>query len=628
VLLFHQYAFLLANLFLLKAIPLMKHLPLLVLLSLLLACSQRPAETTSPENETRQQAQRFLDEYTRQYKSLYVASAEAEWAANTRIVPGDTTLSWQVQQANEALARFTGSQENIEAAQTLLENKSDLLPLQLRQLEVILYNAANNPATVAGLVSERIKAEAAQTQLLFGYDFKVDDRSVSTNDIDNILKGTMNLDSRLNAWTASKEVGRNLREGLLNLRRLRNETVQALGYADYFSYQVSDYGMSTAEMMALNQQLIRDIWPLYRELHTYARYELASRYGQSEVPEMLPAHWLPNRWGQDWSPMIQVEGLDLGPVLEEKGAEWIMQQAERFYVSLGFTPLPHSFWEKSSLYPAPADAEYKKNNHASAWHMDLEQDVRCLQSVIPNEEWYETSHHELGHIYYYLSYTNPEVPPLLRSGANRAFHEAVGSMLGLAAMQKPFMAGLGLIEPDVQTDQTQTLLKEALNYIVFIPFAAGVMTEFEHDLYAQNLPQDQFNQRWWALALKYQGMVPPAERGEEYTDAASKTHINDDAAQYYDYAISYALLFQLHEHIARDILKQDPRSTNYYGNQQVGDFLKALLSPGATKDWRLLLRETTGEELSARAMLNYFEPLMPYLKKVNAGRIHTLPETI
>ncbi|EMR03514.1 M2 family metallopeptidase [Cesiribacter andamanensis] len=260
--------------------------------------------------------------------------------------------------------------------------------------------------------------------------------------------------------------------------------------------------------------------------------------------------------------------------------------------------------------------------------MDLEQDVRCLQSVIPNEEWYETTHHELGHIYYYISYTNPEVPPLLRSGANRAFHEAVGSMLGLASMQKPFLAGLGLIDAGVETDQTQTLLKEALNYIVFIPFAAGVMTEFEHDLYAAQLSENQLNQRWWELARTYQGMVPPADRGEEYTDAASKTHINDDAAQYYDYAISYALLFQMHEHIARDILKQDPRSTNYYGNKQVGQFLKDLLSPGATRDWRSLLRETTGEDLSAKAMLNYFEPLMPYLKQVNAGRTYTLPETI
>jgi peptidyl-dipeptidase A len=195
-------------------------------------------------------------------------------------------------------------------------------------------------------------------------------------------------------------------------------------------------------------------------------------------------------------------------------------------------------------------------------------------------------------------------------------------------MQKPFIAGLGLIDANAQTDETQTLLKEALNYIVFIPFSAGVMPHFEQDLYAGELSEGELNKRWWELAEKYQGMVPPAIRGEEYTDAASKTHINNDAAQYYDYAISYALLFQLHDHIARNILNQDPRATNYYGNKEVGDFLKEILRPGATRDWRELLKETTGEDLSAKAMLNYFEPLMEHLKEVNQGREYTLPEQI
>jgi peptidyl-dipeptidase A len=599
-----------------------------LLLGMLAACTENPNNSGSQENEATQEAGSFISDYTETFLRLYSESAEAEWTANTRIVEGDTLNSYNVQQANEALAQFTGSEENIAKARELLEKEDQLQPLQVKQLQTILYAAANNPATVEELVRERIKAEAAQTELLFGYDFKIDDRSVSTNEIDDILKGTYNLDSRLAAWESSKEVGGELREGLINLRRLRNETVQALGYDNYFSYQVSDYGMSSEEMMELNEQLIRDIWPLYRELHTYARYELAERYNVQEVPDMLPAHWLPNRWGQDWSPMVSVEGLDLDPVLEEKGPEWLVKQSERFYISLGFDSLPQSFYERSSLYPAPAGAGYKKNNHASAWHMDLENDVRCLMSVIPNEEWYETTHHELGHIYYYISYTNPDVPPLLRGGANRAFHEAVGSMMGLAAMQKPFIAGLGLIDANAQTDETQTLLKEALNYIVFIPFSAGVMTHFEQDLYAGELSEGELNKRWWELAEKYQGMVPPATRGEEYTDAASKTHINNDAAQYYDYAISYALLFQLHDHIARNILNQDPRATNYYGNKEVGNFLKEILRPGATRDWRELLKETTGEDLSAKAMLNYFEPLMEHLKEVNQGREYTLPEQI
>ena len=214
----------------------------------------------------------------------------------------------------------------------------------------------------------------------------------------------------------------------------------------------------------------------------------------------------------------------------------------------------------------------------------------------------------------------------MRGGANRGYHEALGSLMGLAAMQKPFLAHLELLPAESETNEMQTLLKEALNYIVFIPFSAGVMTEFEHDLYAENLPADQYNKRWWDLKEKYQGIAPPAPRGEEYCDAASKTHINNDAAQYYDYAISYLLLFQFHDHIARELLNQDPRATNYYGNKEVGKFIHALMYPGATADWRKLLLETTGAELGGKAMLSYFEPLMAHLQELNKGRVHTLED--
>lgn len=580
-----------------------------------------------PRHDPQAQAQEFLEEYSREFQRLYYSSSEAEWASNTRIVEGDSTNSVATRRANEAYAQFTGSEENIRRCRELLNYEAELNPLQVKQLRAILYAAANNPQTVPDLVKARIRAEAEQNEKLFAFDYRIGGSSVSTNDIDGILRTEADPAKRLEAWEASKQVGVGLKAGLVNLRNLRNQTVQALGYPDYFSYQVSEYGMSRDEMMALMDQMVKEVWPLYRELHTWARYELAKKFGVKKVPDMLPAHWLPNRWGQDWSSLVEVEGIDLDKALEEKGSEWLVKQAERFYVSMGFEPLPSVFWEKSSLYPVAADAGYKKNNHASAWHMDLERDVRSLMSVEPNTEWYETTHHELGHIYYYLAYTNPEVPVLLRAGANRGYHEAIGSLFGLAAMQKPFMEGLGLIPSGLHTDETQTLLKEALNYIVFIPFSAGVMTGFEEAIYADNLPADQFNQKWWELSAKYQGMSPPSVRGEEFCDAASKTHINNDAAQYYDYAVSYILLFQFHDYISRQILKQDPHATNYFGNKAIGAWMKGILAAGASRDWRELLKEKTGEEMSARAMVAYFQPLMEYLKKVNKGRKYTLPET-
>lgn len=570
-----------------------------------------------------QEAQQFLDTYTTRYLELSYVYSLAEWDSNTRIVEGDETNANATKKARTELSAFTGSKANIEAAQRFLDQKDRLTPLQAKQFERILYLAADNPEVVKDIVDERIAAETKQTETLYGFEFKIGGKAVTTNRIDEILRTSANLKERRAAWEASKEVGTALKDGLANLARLRNQTVKPLGYSSYFAYQVSDYGMTVQEMMELMDKLNRELRPLYRELHTYARYELAKKYRQP-VPDLLPADWLPNRWGQDWSSMVSVEGMNIDEALKEKTPEWIVKQAEEFYISLGWPALPQSFWDRSSLYPLPEGASFKKNNHASAWHLDLQNDLRSLMSVEPNAEWYETTHHELGHVYYFISYTNPDVPPLMREGANRAYHEAIGSMIGLASMQKPFLEGRGLAPKEATVDPVQALLKEALNYAVFIPFSTGTMSRFEHDLYEKNLSKDQYNARWWEIVKEYQGIVPPALRGEEYCDASTKTHINDDAAQYYDYALSYVLLFQLHDHIANNILKQDPRATDYYGSKEVGEFLKKIMTPGASRDWRIVLKETTGEELNANAMLRYFEPLMKYLQEVNKGRKHTI----
>lgn len=595
----------------------MKKLPFFTLIVLSASCGDQKKE-----------AQNFLEDYNRKYTTLSYAASQASWKTNTEIREGDTLNAYHSRIADEAFTAFTGSTQNIKITKKFLDNKNALEPIQVRQLEAILYNAGSDPQTVAPLVKEKIKASIAQTEKLFGFKYTLDGKSVTTNELDNILREENDLAKRLKAWETSKQVGKELKEGLINLRRLRNKTVQAVDYPDYFSYQVSDYGLATGEMMEMMKRLNQELRPLYRELHTYARYEFAKKYGVKEVPDFLPAHWLPNRWGQDWSPMLEVKGLNVDSVLSTKSPEWIVKEGENFYQSLGFPALPESFWKKSNLYPYPADSSIKKNNHASAWHLDLDHDVRSLMSVESNSEWFETSNHELGHIYYFLTYTNPDVPPVLRNGANRAFHEAMGSMMGMAAMQKPYLIGRGLIRENAKTDSIKLLLKEALQHVVFIPFSAGVMSEFEKALYADNLSTDAFNKKWWELVKQYQGIVPPQERGENFCDASTKTHINDDPAQYYDYALSTVLMFQLHQHIAEKILKQNPASTNYYGNKEVGDFLKKIMYTGASKNWREVLKETTGEDMNANAMIRYFEPLIKWLKEENKGRKYTLPQTL
>jgi peptidyl-dipeptidase A len=593
-------------------------------LILLISCGKEKVEDAI---DYQSQARVFLDNYNLIFQELLYASAEAEWKANTYIIDGDEETEKLVQEANEAFSAFTGSKDNIDSSKYYLDVKDKLTSLQVKQFETILYMAGRNPMSAEEKVKELIAANNTQMKNMFGYTFKIKNKEVTPNEIDKILIEEDDLKKRLEAWEASKMVGVSLKEGLENLQTLRNEVVQSLGYKDFFQYEVSDYGYTTEELVKVCKDMINDIWPLYRELHTWARYELASKY-KEDVPEYLPAHWLSNKWGQDWADLIEVEGINLDKELNKKSADWIVKKGEEFYVSMGFPPLPQSFYDKSSLYPLPPNSNFKKNTHASAWHMNNAEDVRSLMSVEPNTRWWSTTLHELGHIYYYISYSNNDVPIILRGGANRAFHEGIGTMIGLASLQLPFLQELNLVPADAKVDEVKLLLREALDYVVVIPWGAGVMTMFEHELYSKSLPKDQYNKKWWELKKKYQGIVPPSERSEDYCDACTKTHINNDPAQYYDYAISTVLLFQLHNHIATNILNQDPHSTNYWGNKEVGQFLKDLTYPGATVDWRVHLQEMIGEDFSAKAIVAYFEPLMEWLKKENQGRTYTLPEKL
>ena len=563
----------------------------------------------------------FLEAYDSIVGGLYPVAAEANWKASTDVT--ELHVGERIG-AGQSMAAFSGNPWVIESVKSLLEDEDRLADVTVRQLRSVLLSAAEYPGTIPEVVAERVQAEAEQSAILDSFEFCAERVNgtcrevVTPNQIDQILVDSVNESERRKIWQVSKQTGPALKAGIAALRDLRNEVAREMGYDSFFALQVADYGMTVDEMMGMMERFNEDLRPLYLQLHTWTKHELANRLGE-EVPGLIPAHWIGNRWAQAWPGLSS--GIDLNSLVKDKDAEWIVKQAEAFYTSMGMPALPATFYEKSDLYPLPPDSDRKKNTHASAWHMDLERDVRSLMSVENNWRWFETSHHELGHIYYYLAYTSAGVPLTLRGGANRAFHEAIGDLIGIASRQPAYLKEIGLIPEDGEIDEIAWLMDEALDQaVVFIPFSAGTMSFFEHDLYEDNLPIGKFNERWWAHAGRFQGIAPPEPRDEAYCDACTKTHITDDPAQYYDYAMAFVIKYQLHTYIAKNILKQDPRNCNYYGSEEVGQFLWDLLSLGATRDWREVMLEATGEEVSTRAMLEYFEPLVDYLEEQNAGR--------
>ncbi len=564
--------------------------------------------------------QEFLSMYNALFQQIGTVADNADWDASTDVTAEHTG---QRIGADQAFASFQGSTYVIGQCKSFLSHKNGLDPLAVRELTKILLNASEFPGTIPDVVAARVAAEANQSAILDGFRFcneRTGDSCIqftTPNIIDDTLAVSNDLNVRKHAWEVSKQTGPALKPGLIVLQDLRNRVGREMGYSSFFALQVADYDMTVPEMMSLLDKTIEEVKPLYQQLHLWARTKLAQRYHQP-VPKRIPAHWLGNRWSQSWPGIV--EGINLDNLFADKTPQWIVQQAERFYTSLGMPNLPASFWQKSDLYELPPDAPRRKNTHATAWHIDFDRDVRSLMSVKSNFDWFMTTHHELGHIYYYLAYSNPDVPIVLRRGANRAFHEAIGDLIAIAARQVPYLKQIGVMPHDMDIDQTKWLLNEALDdAIVFIPWSAGTMTHWERDLYENNLSPTEFNKRWWSYVGAYQGVDPPEPRDESFCDAATKTHINDNPAQYYNYTLAYLIKYQLHMYIAKNILHQDPHNCNYYGNKEVGKWLWDLLKLGATRDWREVMREETGEDISPRAMLEYFQPLMQYLREQNGG---------
>ncbi|MBI5244273.1 MAG: M2 family metallopeptidase [Elusimicrobia bacterium] len=600
--------------------------------------------SSSPAGDIEKEAEAFVKAHNGYYQGLYAVSQEASWDASTDVTPEHDGGRIA---ANKAMASFTGSRYVIEQVQRFLARKGDLQPLTVRQLEKIRLAAAENPATLPEIAAKRVEAEGRQSSAMDSFVFCLEKnpdasnlpngvgsirpnlrslesldgscaKPTTANEIDDLLVSTRDLSVRLKVWEASKEIGPVLKPGLAELRALRNAVAKSFGFSSYFGLQTADYGMTAAEMSALLDGFLRDIRPLYEQLHCWTKYELAKRYGQPP-PKLIPAHWLGNRWSQEWPGIV--EGMDLDPYFKDRKPSWFVKAAEDYYVSLGFDRLPESFWKKSDLYALPLDSKRKKNTHASAWNIDLSGDMRSLMNIKPDREWFMTAHHELGHIFYYQAYTRPDVPFLLREGANRAFHEGIAELGSLASMRQSYLRRLGVLPAGKEIDQTRWLLNEALvETVSFLPWAAGTVSAWERDIYENNLSTAQWNARWWEHVAKYQGVKPPSPRAEEYCDACTKTHLNDNPVYYYNYAIATVLKYHLHTYICRNIAKQDPRTCDYSNSKEAGAFLKGLLSAGATRDWRELLREKTGSDLSTKAMMDYFEPLTEFLKKENSGR--------
>jgi peptidyl-dipeptidase A len=369
--------------------------------------------------------------------------------------------------------------------------------------------------------------------------------------------------------------------------------------------------------------LWQQLQPFYISLHAYVRAQLVKKYGKEIVPPNgpIPAHLLGNIWSQEWNNIADLmdapqspQSYDLSKILQDRKTDALgmVKYGENFFISLGFAPLPKTFWERS-LFTKPADREVVC--HASAWDIDNKDDVRIKVCLHPTAEDFLTVHHELGHNFYQRAYKDQA--PLFQNSANDGFHEAVGDTIALSTTPE-YLKQIGLIEsvPPPSGD-TKYLLDTALEKVAFLPFGL-LVDKWRWDVFAGKIKPENYNAAWWELRTRYQGIAPPVSRSESDFDPGAKAHIPGNTP-YSRYFLARILQFQFYRALCREAGFTGPLyRCSFYGSKAAGDKLNKMLAMGSSKPWPDELEVLTGErKLDAGALLEYFAPLKVWLDEQN-----------
>jgi peptidyl-dipeptidase A len=559
----------------------------------------------------------FINQAEADLANLNIEANRAEWIYSNFITDdtaalsaamGEKVTSTSVRYATEA-AKYAHVELDAVNARKLNSLRSSLvLPAPL--------DPAKN-AELASIVSE-LNGLYGKGKYCFA-----DGRCLTQPELSNLMAESKDPAVLLEAWQGWREIAKPMRPLFEREVELANEGAKDLGYADLSELWRSQYDMEPDAFSAELDRLWVQIKPLYDSLHCYVRGELNEQYGDEVAPKTgpIPAHLLGNMWAQQWgtiynsvAPEDADPGYNVTELLAQNGYDEIkmVKQAEGFFTSLGFGALPDSFWTRS-MFVQPQDRDVVC--HASAWDLDNLDDIRIKMCIQKNAEDFTVIHHELGHNFYQRAYKNQ--PFIFKNSANDGFHEAIGDTIALSITPK-YLQKIGLLDsvPDASKD-IGLLLKQALDKVAFMPFGL-MIDQWRWQVFNGTIKPEQYNQAWWDLREKYQGVKAPIARSEADFDPGAKYHVPGNVP-YTRYFLAHVLQFQFHKALCDIAGDTGPvHRCSIYGNEAAGAKLNEMLEMGASQPWPEALNVVTGtKQMDAKAVLDYFAPLQVWLDEQN-----------
>ncbi|PDH69870.1 MAG: peptidyl-dipeptidase [Sphingomonadaceae bacterium MED-G03] len=596
----------------------------LAALAAALVASPVMAQQAPAAAPTAAQAEAFLAQAEKALFDQSIISGRAAWV-NATYITDDT----------DALASYFGAIDTKQRVDYALEAAKYAaapgLSAETKRRLNLLQTALTLPAPTTPGAAEELNQLATKLQSAYGKGKgTLKGQPINGSDIEEQMGINRDPAELKEMWVSWHDnVGAPMREDYAKLVGIANAGSKELGFADTGAMWRSKYDMPADDFAKLTDKIWAEVKPLYDELHCYTRAKLNEKYGDAVQPATGPirADLLGNMWAQEWGNIYDIVapagagdlGYDVTELLTAKNYDPVkmVKAGEGFYSSLGFDPLPQTFWERSQIVK-PRDREVVC--HASAWDLDNKNDIRIKMCTKVNGDDFVTIHHELGHNYYQRAYQIQK--PLYLDGANDGFHEAIGDFIALS-ITPDYLVKIGLLDPAKVPGADKDLgllLRQAMDKVAFLPFGL-LIDKWRWGVFDGSIPQGQYEKGWNDLRLQYQGIVPPVPRDETKFDPGGKYHIPGNTP-YTRYFLARVLQFQFYEAACRQAGWKGPlHRCSFYGNKQVGEKLNAMLEMGASKPWPDALQAFTGSrEMSGKALVNYFAPLQKWLIEQNKGK--------
>lgn len=582
------------------------------------------APTPAQSTPTAAEAQAFLDRAQKEVTEFNLISQRVQWV-NATLITDDTDAL-----AAEYGARGTEMSVRYATEAARYQRAPGLSAEQKRQLDM-LRTAITLPAPATPGAANTLAELSTRLGSMYGKGKgTLNGKPISGSDIEAAMGENRNPAELKEMWVSwHDQVGAPMRGDYAKIVGIANQGARDLGFADTGTMWRSAYDMPPEEFAKLTDRLWADVKPLYVALHTYVRRKLNEKYGDAVQAKTGPirADLLGNMWAQEWGNIYDLVappgagdlGFDTGELLKAKGYDWkkMVQTGEGFYSSLGFAPLPDTFWTRSQFLK-PQDREVLC--HASAWNVDEKDDLRIKMCIKVNSDDFVTIHHELGHNYYQRAYK--DLPQLYRNGANDGFHEAIGDFVALSITPE-YLVQIGLLDraqvPSADKD-IGLLLRQAMDKVAFLPFGL-LIDKWRWAVFDGSIPASGYQAGWDKLRRDYQGVVAPVARDETRFDPGAKYHIPGNVP-YTRYFLARLLQFQFYKAACDQAGWKGPlHRCSFYGNKEVGARLNKMLEMGASKPWPDALQAFTGtREISGKPMMEYFAPLKKWLDQQNKGQ--------